>query len=121
LGSGQFDTDVWATIQNWNDSDDWYYLWASDANNACFWPINDYGHLIVTLDLPSGVDYDLYLYRGNCGNLIGSSTNSDSVEDRIDHEEDCGGDDSDYYFIQVHRYASYSCSAPYHLTVNAHL
>ncbi len=121
LGSGQFTTDVYATIQNAADSSDWYYLYATDGDNACFWPFNDYGHMIVTLDMPAGVDYDLYLYRYNCTNLIGSSTNGTGVEDRVDFQESCGGDDSGWYYIEVRRFASYSCSQDYHLNVSAHL
>jgi hypothetical protein len=125
LGSGQFDVSISATIENASDSEDWFWIYATDGNNACFWPINDYGHLIVTLTIPSWVDYDLYLYKwtGDCNNLqlIGSSTNGTGATDRVDFQEDCGGDDTAWYLIKVVRYSSYSCSTPYGLAISAHL
>jgi hypothetical protein len=122
LGSGQFGTDLYSTIQNSGDSSDWYSLYASDADHACFWPVNDYGHLVVTLDMPGGVDYDLYVWKGSCAglSLVRSSTGT-GTQDRVDYEEDCGGDDAAYYFIEVRRWSGFSCSAQYHLTVSAHL
>jgi hypothetical protein len=124
LGSGAFDTDLWATIQNASDYDDWYFFYATDGNNACFWPFNDYGSINVYLDnIPAGSDYDIYLYRGSCSSLsfLGSSTNYNNAAEHIYFQESCGNDDSAWYYVDVHRYQGYSCSAPYHLTISAHL
>ena len=102
LGADSSTPTLYATIQNAADAEDWYYLYATDGDNACFWPIYDFGHLIATLDIPSTVDYDLYLYKWHtsCSDLElkGSSVNGTGAEDRVDFQEDCGADDSAYYF-----------------------
>jgi hypothetical protein len=76
---------------------------------------------VVTLDVLASVDYDLYLYKGNCTTQIGSSVNGTGQKESIDYQESCNADDSDYYYVRVHRFAQFSCSQSYTLTVNAHL
>jgi hypothetical protein len=127
VGSGAFDYSLSAYIENYNDNEDWYWLYATDGNNACFWPFNDYGHLIVTLNVPAGHDYDLYLYKWHtsCSDLElkGSSTNGTGIQDRVDFQEDCGGDDTAWYLVKVIRYYTSppGCSTPYGLSISAHL
>jgi hypothetical protein len=125
VGSGAFDFSLNATIQNYGDREDWYWFYANDGNNACFWPINDYGYIDVTLTIPSFVDYDLYLYKwtGDCGtlSLIGSSTQGTGVTDHIHWQEDCGADDSGWYLVKVVQYYNYSCSSPYGLAFSVHV
>jgi hypothetical protein len=126
LGNNHFSAAVWSTIQNFSDGDDWYRFYASDDTDACFWPIYDYGHLRVWLDMPAGTDYDLELYKANnaeCGalTLIRASRNGGSTQDYVDFQEDCGGGDDGFYVVRVLRYSGYTCSAQYKVTVSSDL
>jgi len=124
VGSGQFSTSLAATIQNASDTEDWYSFHATDANfplelltHTCS------GHLLVTLTVPAGVDYDLELYKGSCSSLVlvGASYNGVGVTDTVDFKESCTLDDTGDYFIKVIRVSGFSCSQPYGLSIDAHL
>ncbi len=56
----------------------------------------------ATLNVPSGIDYDLYLYDGNC-NLLTSSTASGSSTEFVQHfvSDNLGSDDSQTYVIEI--------------------
>ena len=49
---------------------------------AYIWPFIDNFNVRFTLTVPSGVDYDLYVYNEFC-QLLGSSTNSGSTTEKV--------------------------------------
>jgi len=59
----------------------------------------------IRLAVPSGVDYDLYVYRGStCGTLAGSSTNRGNGTDEavvVREGESTGSDDDFNYYVHV--------------------
>jgi hypothetical protein len=115
-----FDQTVQAYIQSSTDTSDWWQFYAVDHANSCA------GVIDVYLDSPSGTDYDIYLYyagtAGACsGTQIGSSILGAGLQDHINFAESCTVDDSGWYFVEVRRYASFSCTAPYTLRVAAAL
>jgi hypothetical protein len=57
----------------------------------------------ITLQPPSGMNYDLYLYSP-CGTLEGSSTNSGEMMETLSEtveDEYFGSDDSQWFFIEI--------------------
>jgi hypothetical protein len=77
----------------------------------------------VRLAVPSGVDYDLYVYRGGtCGTLAGSSTNRGTGTDEsvtFTDADDYFSDDSFDYFVHVRWVSGASCTA-YSLYFDGH-
>ena len=84
----------------------WYMIYVAEDSNCCaditIW---------ARLDVPSGMDYDLYLYSP-CGNLVDYSTATGQLEEvKGSVTDDCGGDDdSRYYYIEVRYYSGSSCA-----------
>src|SRR5262249_13686990 len=80
-------------------------------------------HIIITLDMiPTGHDYDLYLYQGydNCEArmpLASSAALGDGAE-MIDWTENFGSSDDADYYIRVVRFTGQSCTDDYRLTIN---
>ena len=71
----------------------------------------------VVLTVPSGVDYDLFVYSA-CGSLIGSSRELAGVTDQltITRSESIASSDTVDYWIEVRYYGGASCS-PWTLNV----
>jgi hypothetical protein len=119
LGTGAFTASVMAYLQSASDTEDWYQFYATDASNSCT------GFINVQLTVPSGVDYDVYLYftaDGSCGgaNLLVAGLSS-SGNENVTFNESCSVSDEGWYLVRVVRYSGQSCTMPYTLTVNARL
>ncbi len=73
----------------------------------------------VNLSVPTGIDYDLFVYRP-CGSLSGSSVHLAGVADSVSvtESESALSDDTFDYYIEV-RYVSGSSCVPWTLTVEA--
>ncbi len=81
-------------------------------------------------NIPSGHDYDLYLYRNHADcvsrTALAQSTNAGNADDTISWGERFGASDSGTYYVRVTRYRGHmcvpDCSAPgagcYKLTIN---
>jgi len=66
----------------------------------------------ITLDVPSGVDYDLFVYRP-CGTLVGSSVRGTGSTDQVevDNGDACLGEDSGFdYYVEVRHFGGSSCA-----------
>ncbi len=74
----------------------------------------------LTLSVPAGVDYDLFVYRP-CGTVVGSSSATSGMTDTvtITQPDNYTGDDSFDYVVEVRWYSGSSCS-PWTLTVETH-
>lgn len=66
--------------------------------------------LTVVLNVPSGMDYDLFLYSP-CNNLAGLSTNGGSTTEVINYTitDDFGGDDTTIFYINVNIFSGGEC------------
>ena len=120
LGTGAFTASVTAYLQSITDNEDWYQFYATDS------PINGCtGYIHVTLAVPAGVDYDVYLYStadGSCGGqtLLVAGLSATGNED-VRFNESCAVSDESWYLVRVRRYSGQSCTMPYTLTVDARL
>ena len=114
-----------ASFDSVNDNTDCYrFIAADDFNGGVREFIN------ITLDnIPSGHDYDVYLYRNvdDCAarNTLASSTNAGNADDTISWGERFATGDDGTYYIRVTRYRGHMCVADcssgagcYRLTVN---
>jgi hypothetical protein len=60
--------------------------------------------MYVRLEVPSGADYDLFVYRETCAGPVQSSTEGTGLTENviaIVNDSFDGGDDSTYFFIEV--------------------
>lgn len=119
LGTGAFTSVTVAYLQSTSDDEDWYQFYATDAANSCG------GYLRVRLAVPTGVDYDVYLYStptGSCSatTLLVAGVSASGDEDQRWNEQ-CTVSDEGWYLVRVKRYAGATCSEPYTLTVDARL
>ncbi len=57
----------------------------------------------ITLSVPSGVDYDLYLYNGSCGYMKASTTVGNGSDESINYgwSDSWGHDNSRWFYIKV--------------------
>jgi len=68
---------------------------------------------VITLNVPVGIDFDLYVYSG-CGALIGSSTNGSGQSEQVTitkPDTGLGNDDSYDYWVEVRFVLGSSCSS----------
>jgi hypothetical protein len=74
----------------------------------------------ISLDVPPGVDYDLFVYRG-CGNLVAESRRGAGMTDTVTISEgdDLARSDSFDYWIEVRYFSGRSC-ATWELVVEGH-
>lgn len=63
----------------------------------------------ATLEVPSGIDYNLYLYSP-CGTLLAQSTNGPGVDEVVTYTfSDEWGDDSRWVYLEVRYREGISC------------
>src|SRR5262249_3069347 len=111
------------------DQDDWYYWWASDS-----FSLTCNGYMRVTLNEPAAGNYQMVLWKWNGNNpaCSGSSPTNLNQINRVEpgygaqgawiqYNEGCPGDDSGYYFVQIHTFGAYTCGGAYTLTVTSQL
>jgi hypothetical protein len=107
---------IWATIHYSSDSSDWYAISTSDDFEiGC-----DSFHVNASLtSIPSGADYDLYLYNSGLG-LLDSSINYNAANESVSWSVSCfsGGDDGGLFYVRVARWSGWSCSDTYQLSVS---
>ena len=85
----------------------WYKMRATECAGGC--P----GSLLHTVQLlvPSGINYDLYVYSSCSGALIGSSTNGAGTNESVPVAKPrTGADDSFDYWIEVRYISGSSCT-----------
>jgi hypothetical protein len=107
-----------ATMDTADDGSDYFKFMADDTSF-------NFGREIIRLtleDVPSGADYDLYLYRGleSCINnppLERSISGGAGEDELLEWYEALNFDDSGEFYIRVRRYAGNACFSPYRLTV----
>ena len=75
----------------------------------------------VRLEVPAGVDYDLYLHKGSCGSRPSSSVGGAGADETLTVSEgDSFGSDDDFgYYVEV-RYVSGASCAPWTLRFYGH-
>jgi hypothetical protein len=110
---------IYGTIDNVADDWDFYCVQVNDEMSL-------FGDSIkVELSgIPSGADYDIYLYKEQSGctarNELGSSTRGSNQDEFLEWGERYASDDSGLYIIgvkQVNNY-SYHCSQEYILSID---
>lgn len=78
---------------------------------------DDDPQITVKLNVPSGADYDLYLYDSGCHRLRTSAHSGNGVNEQVIYGwEDTNGDDSRWFKIYVQYRGGSSCY-PWSLTV----
>ena len=86
-------------------------------------PFNAVESIEISLSaVPSGHDYDLYLYKSiaDCENRnqLESSVEGGNEDESISWGERLNSDDSGIYVVGVKRYGSHSCVDSYRLNIN---
>lgn len=68
-------------------------------------------NITVDLNMPAGMDYDLYLYKSGCGTLVGMSQNGTGVFEIVsyDRSDTLFTDDSEWFYIEVRYYDGSNC------------
>lgn len=100
-----------------------------DRDFYCFEAVDDFSLpgfseriKVNLLNIPSGADYDLFLYRSKAtcraNEPLESSTNSGNTSEHIDWVESLTGDDSGTYVVEVRRFRGHHCDREYRLEVN---
>ncbi|MCP4503569.1 MAG: hypothetical protein GY822_26860 [Deltaproteobacteria bacterium] len=118
---------LYPTYDNIQDRDDFFKLYADDN-------LGDESISVTLTDIPTGMDLDVFLYKGlsncqagtllsTCGaddNLVCQGTNTgNSDESLLWNEQSSGGNDGDeYFYVHVRTYFENQCYLPYTLTVN---
>jgi len=83
----------------------WYKVYIKECSNQL--------HSLkirATLDVPSEIDYDLYLYSP-CGTMLASSENGAGVDESIEYtiSDQWGSDDSRWFYLEVRYNSGSSC------------
>ena len=111
-----------ATIDNFADVD---YFCFEVEDNIPINPFDTNEELTITLtNVPSSVDFDLYVYQSeeDCvsGNELASSAAGRGSDEEIIWSEPLGNDDSGTYIVKIVGFSnnSFSCNEFYTLTIN---
>jgi len=107
---------IFGTVHTSGDAADWFWV---DTEDDLDFPC-DLFQVSATLDsIPSGTDYDLYLYD-NDENLLDWSTNVGNASESVSWSPGCvsPGDDAGVFFVRVRRWSGQSCSDTYRLVVS---
>lgn len=115
LGGDDTIIDLWATIHGSGDASDWYAITTTDDFDF----LCDLFYVSATLDsIPSGTDYDLYLYDDSLNLLDASAATSNSSE-AVFWEPGCTspGDDGGLYYLRIARWSGSSCMDTYHAQI----
>ena len=110
---------IYATIDNVNDDWDYYCVQVSDTFSA----FGDEVKIDLT-NIPSGADYDVYLYKEvegcNARNEVDSSVNGSNSDEELRWNENQFSDDSGTYVIGVKQVGnrSYHCDQAYVLSID---
>ena len=108
-------TTRYATIHYSTDTDDWYRINTTDDTD---FPCDLFNVSANLSSIPSGADYDLYLYNENLSQLdssllLNNSPESVSWSPGCLNPEDNGG----VFYIRVRRWSGWDCSDTYTLVV----
>ncbi|MCA9574857.1 MAG: hypothetical protein H6726_00320 [Sandaracinaceae bacterium] len=102
-------TTAWSQFNSTSGSGEAYFrARAVDALGVCS---EDLIHR-VTMTVPAGMDYDLYVYDACGGNLLGSSTNGVSASETVTirREDGTTNDRSFDYWVEVRWFSGSSCA-----------
>jgi hypothetical protein len=116
IGGDDSNVTIYPTMHYSSDNDDWYSITTDDDTNVI---CDSFGVDIWVQSIPSGADYDVYLYDP-AGYLIASSIEVGNTNERIDWSAGCSswGNDGGTYYVRVNRWSGYSCSNTYYLRVS---
>lgn len=89
----------------------WFRARATECSSALF--CNGTVSHTITLTVPGGIDYDLYVYSGCGGSLLGSGTGLAGAQERVTVSR---SDEAFDYWIEVRYYSGSSCS-PWTLSI----
>ena len=115
IGGDDSNVVIYPTMHYSTDNNDFYSITTTDDTNfGC----DSFGIDIWVQSIPSGADYDVYLYDP-AGYLIASSIEVGNTNERIDWSAGCTswGDDGGTYYVRVVRWSGWSCSNTYYLRV----
>jgi len=106
-------THVFPTVEYRGEA--WYKVYIKDSSASFLTPLR----IKAILDVPFGIDYDLYLYSP-CGTLVAQSNNSSGLDEIIEYEtpDNFGQDDSQWFYLEV-RYVSGSYCDKWKLDIYA--
>jgi hypothetical protein len=87
----------------------WYRIYVEECDDGIFG--NDL-QFKATLQVPAGMDYDLYLYENNCTNVVDRSMLGGDADETVYYSwsDNVGYDDSKMLYIQVIYFDGESCS-----------
>lgn len=100
----------------------WFRFFVSENDNSIF-SSDDLGARI-TLDVPFGIDYDLFAYCDGCGPTpVASSTSGPGVQEQlfVRWDDQIGGGDSGRFILVEVQYRSGNSCEDYRLTVNGNV
>ncbi len=98
------------------DNADWFYI---NTNDDFEWGCDSFRVRAWLQSIPSGTDYDLYIYSSGLS-LRASSLNWNNADEYASWSAGCTspGDDGGVYYIRVNRYSGYNCGDTYRLIVS---
>jgi len=110
------DVTIYPLFEYSTDNDDWYSITTTDDTNVI---CDSFGIDVWVQSIPSGTDYDVYLYDP-AGYLVDYSEEWGNTNERIDWGPGCTswGDDGGTYYIRVTRYSGWNCGDTYYLRVS---
>ena len=113
----------WCEPNNWEERDSWgplcpgmsyeALLCSGDPTDYYYIDLSIRSHITIALDVPDGVDYDLYLYNSQ-GEILAFSANFGSADEHIEYDPASSG----RYYVRVYPYSEGSDTKPYILTAS---
>jgi hypothetical protein len=119
LGSLEEEVGTYTARISSEDDLDFYTITATEGTHAGIpYTTPQYFRVTFELTLPSGKDYDLYIYN-EAGSVVGQSNERGDLEEfvELDWEGVIGADDTMVFGIEVRSYAGDWCCNDYTLTV----
>ena len=99
-----------------SDNDDWFWI---DTTDDFQFGCDSFSVSASMSSIPSGTDYDLYLYNSGLS-LLDSSLNWGNASESVSWGVSClsPGNDGGVFYIRVDRWSGYNCADTYQLTVS---
>jgi hypothetical protein len=116
IGGDDSSLTIYGTMHLSTDNSDWYWINTIDDTDV----ICDLFNIQVSLEsIPSGADYDVYLYDGDLS-LLDWSANTSNDDENIAWSSGCLAweDNGGPYYVRVKRWSGWNCSDTYRLEVS---